>query len=107
VETYRDLNDLGPLMALLEDVAILAGQRGDHEASFRLVGASDALRSEIGAPRSPGAERDIVERLGASRAVLGEATADAARRQGSQLAADQAIELAIEVARGGPKPEQN
>ena len=106
VETYRDLNDLGPLMALLEDVAILAGQRGDHEASFRLVGASDALRAEIGAPRSPGAEGDIVERLGGSRAVLGDATADAARRYGSQLAVDQAIELAVEAARGGPEPER-
>ena len=102
VETYRDLNDLGPLMALLEDVAILAGQRGDHESSFTLVGASDALRSGIGAPRSAGAEGEIVERLGASRTVLGEATADAARRRGSALTADRAIELAIEAARGAP-----
>ena len=52
VETYRDLNDLGPLMALLEDVAILAVERGDAAVAFTLVGASDALRAAVGAPRA-------------------------------------------------------
>ena len=47
VETYRDLGDLGPLMALLEDVAILAVERGDAAAAYTLAGASDALERPL------------------------------------------------------------
>jgi tetratricopeptide (TPR) repeat protein len=102
VETYRDINDLGPLMALLEDVAILAVRRGDHRDAFTLVGASDALRAAIGAPRSAGAEAGLVEQLDPSRAALGDEAADAARLAGSRLEVEPAIALAIEAARGGP-----
>ena len=69
VETYRDLNDLGPLMALLEDVAILAMRRDDHAEALTLVGASDALRSELGAPRSGDGGGGTA---GPARAVAGE-----------------------------------
>jgi tetratricopeptide (TPR) repeat protein len=100
VETYRDLNDLGPLMALLEDVAILAARRGDLGGAFTLVGASDSLRMSLGAPRSAGAEAGLADQLASSRDALGPDTADRARRQGSTLDTDAAIELAIETARG-------
>ena len=82
VETYRDLNDLGPLMALLEDVAILAAERGDAGSAFTLVGASDALRAALGAPRSAGGEAVLTDRLAPSRTTLGGVDADAARRHG-------------------------
>jgi tetratricopeptide (TPR) repeat protein len=100
VETYRDLNDLGPLMAMLEDVAILAGMRGDHEVAFRLVGASDALRTAIGAPRSAAGEEQLTDRLAPSSSALSEGKAEAARRQGSELDVETAIDLTIEAARG-------
>jgi tetratricopeptide (TPR) repeat protein len=102
VETYRDLNDLGPLMAMLEDVAILAVARGDHRAAFTLAGASDALRTAIGAPRSEGAEAALVERLAPSRIALGGEAADAGRREGTLLDVENAIGHAIEAARGSP-----
>jgi len=100
VETYRDLNDLGPLMALLEDVAILAARRGDLGGAFTLVGASDALRASLGAPRSAGGEAGLAEQLASSRDVLGSEAADRARQHGSTLDVEAAIELAIQTARG-------
>jgi hypothetical protein len=100
VETYRDLNDLGPLMALLEDVAILAARRGDPDGAFTLVGASDALRASLGAPRSAGGEAGLAEQLASSRDALGPKAADRARRDGATLDVEAAIELAIETARG-------
>ena len=100
VETYRDLNDLGPLMALLEDVAILAARRGDLVGAFKLVGASDALRVSLGAPRSAGGEAGLAEQLASSRDALGLEAADRARRDGSTLDVEAAIELAIKTARG-------
>ena len=84
VITYRDVNDLGPLMALLEDVAILAARRGDQDVAFTLVGASDALRRALGAPRSGGAEAGLVDQLEPARAALGGDAADAARQRGSR-----------------------
>ena len=87
-------------MALLEDVAILAVRRRDHEVAFTLVGASDALRAALGAPRSGGGEAVLVEQLGPSLAALGADAADAARRRGSGLDVHAAIDLAIEAARG-------
>ncbi|HYH92406.1 MAG TPA: tetratricopeptide repeat protein, partial [Candidatus Saccharimonadales bacterium] len=101
VETYRELNDLGPLMAMLEDVAILAVRRGDHREAFALVGASDALRAAIGAPRSAGAEAALLGDLAPSRSALGDQAADSARSEGARLEVQPAIELAIEAARGG------
>ena len=86
-------------MALLEDVAILAARRGDQDVAFTLVGASDALRRALGAPRSGGAEAGLVDQLEPARAALGGDAADAARQRGSGLAVDAAIALAIEAAR--------
>ncbi|HEX5013227.1 MAG TPA: AAA family ATPase [Candidatus Limnocylindrales bacterium] len=99
VETYRDLNELGPLMALLEDVAILASRRDDREAAFTLVGASDSLRASLGSPRPATGEATLGEQLAAARESFGSDAADRARRRGSALDVDAAIELAIEVAR--------
>jgi tetratricopeptide (TPR) repeat protein len=100
VETYRDLNDLGPMMALLEDVAILAARRGDHAVAFTLVGASDSLRSSLGAPRSAGGEAVLADQLGSSQDALGSGAADEARARGSALGVEAAIGLAVEAARG-------
>jgi class 3 adenylate cyclase/tetratricopeptide (TPR) repeat protein len=100
--TYRDLGDLGPLMALLEDVAILTIERGDPATAFRLVGSSDGLRAVLGAPRPEAAERALTERLAAARESLGDPAADAARRAGARLPTDQAIAAAIAAAEGAP-----
>ena len=72
--TYRDVNDLGPLMALLEEsVPILAVRRGDHEVAFTLVGG--LVGRVAGGPgyktRSGGGEAVLVDQLGPSLAALG------------------------------------
>ena len=100
VETYRDLGDLAPLMALFEDVAVLTLLRGDHRLAWTLVGASDGLRATLGAPRSAGAEANLVEEMSEARAALGDAEADAALGAGAALATGPAIQLVIDAARG-------
>ena len=70
VETYRDLNDLGPLMALLEDVAVLAGRRGDQ----RRLHAGGCVGRAAPCPRSAavrGGEAVLVDQLGSAREALG------------------------------------
>ena len=94
-EGYRDLNDRGPLMALLEDVAILASRAGRHRDAFTLLGASDTLRAELGSTRSEAAESGISERLEPSRTAIGGKLADRARASGSRLSLDAAIELIL------------
>jgi tetratricopeptide (TPR) repeat protein len=100
VATYRDLNDLGPLMALLEDVAVLAVRRGQHSDAITLLGAADALRGALGAARSSAAEGALLEQLDPSLVALGASEAAAIRGRGSALPVDGAIELAIEAAVG-------
>jgi class 3 adenylate cyclase/tetratricopeptide (TPR) repeat protein len=100
--TYRDLNDLGPMMALFEDVAMLASRRGDHVAAFILVGAADRLRQALESPRSVAAARSLMRRLSPSRDALGDGPARSARRRGARLPVDVAIEQAIRAAHSAP-----
>jgi predicted ATPase/class 3 adenylate cyclase len=100
VETYHALDDRGPMMALLEDVAVLASRRGEHEHAFRLLGAADALRAGLGSTRSAGAEQGLVEQLAPSAGALDAETAARARGSGAALRVDEAIAVAIAFARG-------
>ena len=86
LETYRQLNDLGPMMALLEDVAVLRLWRDATRTALTLLGGADALRQSLGSPRAPGFDEDLSARLAGSRQALGEAEADAWRARGSQMA---------------------
>ena len=97
-EAYRDLNDRGPLMALLEDVAVLSARASRHRDAFTLLGAADALRAELGSPRSPAREEEVSSQLADAQAAIGEAAADA-RSAGARLGLDAAIELSIASAR--------
>lgn len=99
VEAYRNLGDSGPLMALLEDVAVLATLRSQHAEAFQLLGAADALRDALGSARSPAAEGQLLERLAPSQSVIGEQATRAAREVGTALSVADAIELAIRTAR--------
>ena len=100
IETYRDLDDRGPLMAMLEDVAVLASRRSDHATAFRLLGAADALRAALGSPRGTAAEEAVAGQLAASAGALGEEGAAEARASGATLPLSNAIELAIGSAGG-------
>ena len=101
VETYRDLGDTGPMMALLEDVAVLAALRSRHADAFKLFGAADMLRSLMGAPRQAAAESSLMQRLAPSSDALGVDGAAAARRVGAGLSVDAAIALALASALDG------
>jgi tetratricopeptide (TPR) repeat protein len=99
VESYRDLGDRGPLMALLEDVAVLASRRGDHETAFVLVGAADSLRATLGVTRAPNAEEGLDAQLAESRQTLGAAETARARATGADLPLEDAIDWTIAAAR--------
>ncbi len=100
LEIYRDLNDLGPLMALLEDVAVLAVGRGRPVEAFTLAGTADGLRAALGAPRPAAAEQALSARLGPALDAIGPTEAHAARSGGSSLDTERAIATAIDAARG-------
>ncbi len=82
-KTYRDLNDTAPLMALFEDVAVLAARTSRHVDAYTLLGAADALRAALGSVRFSGAEEQLAEALAGSRAAIGGEAADAARKAGA------------------------
>jgi class 3 adenylate cyclase/tetratricopeptide (TPR) repeat protein len=94
-ETYRLLGDLGPLMALLEDVAVLSSRAGRHAVAFVLLGSADALRESLGSPRSTDAETELSAKLREAREALGETAADEERRRGTTLSVDEAVDLTL------------
>ncbi len=92
-DAYHDMNDRGPLMALLEDVAVLSARRSDHRLAFLMAGVADTLRGELGAPRMAAAEEHLETQLDGSRTSIGDDAADALRAEGSSMSLDSAIEL--------------
>ncbi len=92
-DAYHDMNDRGPLMSLLEDVAVLSTRRSDHRLAFVMLGVADALRGELGAPRTAANEGQLTTQLDASRTSIGEFAAGAARAEGASMSLDAAIDL--------------
>ena len=98
VAAYRELDDRWGLAFLLEDVALLAAGSGPAaEDAFRLIGAADTLRAEIGAPRETSLEWDLEARLAPSRVSLGDEGVARATADGGALSLDEAIALALRV----------
>ena len=87
-------------MWLLEDVAVLAVERGRPVEAFVLAGTSDALRTATGAPRPQAAETALAGRLEPAMQAIGPIEAAAARSRGTSLGTEQAISEAIDAARG-------
>ena len=94
-ETYRDLNDSGPQMSLLEDVAVLASRSGRHRDAFALLGAADGLRATLGSHRPAGAEEQLRGQLDASLNALGARVAEAAREEGARMSLDEAVAFTL------------
>ena len=71
LRAYRDYDDRWALAFLLEDIGILAALQGDPRSALLLLGAADASREAIGAPRAPSLEEEIKEQMApaVSRAV--------------------------------------
>ncbi|MDX6256805.1 MAG: hypothetical protein QOJ11_3139 [Frankiales bacterium] len=72
LQTYLDHNDRWSITLLVEDVAFLSMDTGQHRNALRLLGAADALRSELSAPRSPAPAHLLDEALAPARQSLGE-----------------------------------
>ena len=89
------------MMALLEDVAVLAALRSRHADAFTLFGAADMLRSLMGAPRQAAAKSSLTQRLAPSSDALGVDGAAAARQVGAGLSVDAAIARALASALDG------
>jgi len=72
---YRLLGDRWALAILYEDLAALAVATGRGLDAVRLVGTADALREELGSPRSPAQEAQLTATLAVSAVPLDEAAA--------------------------------
>jgi tetratricopeptide (TPR) repeat protein len=87
LRAYRSFDDRWAIGILFEDVAALAVAAGQRrEQALLLVGAADAVRSDLGSPRPPAVQAELEE-------LLGEHDASAGR----QLGLDAAIALALEI----------
>jgi len=88
---------------LVEDLARIAVERGDHERAARLLGAVANLREEAGAAPLP-LEREAMDRLaGSVRANLGGPAFEAAFQAGRSLSLTQSLDLAATLV-GEPVP---
>jgi tetratricopeptide (TPR) repeat protein len=88
----RDLEERG-----LEGLAGVAAAQEQPERAARLFGAAEALREVIGEPLAP-AYRAAHERdVAAVRALLGDATFEAAWAEGRSMTLEQAIAYALEA----------
>ena len=79
----------------LEGFAGLAGARGQGDRAARLWGASEALRTGIGAPPTPEARPYYERSMAATRTLLGEVAWEAAFAQGTAMSAEEAAEYAL------------
>jgi len=97
LETYRELDDRWSMTFLLEDIALLAAGSGQADDAFRLYGAADGQRIEIGAPRAPSLQQDLDARLAPARASLDHDAVARAVSDGVAMSLEEGIALALLV----------
>jgi len=95
LRAYRDYDDRWAVAFLLEDIGILAALCGDAPAALEVLGAADALREGIGAPRAPSLEEEIAAQMASCIAALSEEAREALRARGRELGLSAAIERAL------------
>ena len=92
LQAYLDHNDRWSIALLVEDVAFLAMDTGQQRDALRLLGAADAMRAELSAPRSPAPAELLEEALAPARQNLGD-YAQAAIDYGASSNLDRIAEL--------------
>jgi tetratricopeptide (TPR) repeat protein len=92
---YREYDDRWALAFLLEDVGILAALTGDAVASLELIGAADAIREAIGAPRAPSLGEEIERQLGVAAQSLNVDARSEALARGRALDTHGAVDRAL------------
>ncbi len=97
LRAYREYDDRWALAFLLEDIGVLAAQSGDARAALELVGAADALRDAIGAPRSPSLEEEIAKNLATAATALSDEERVSCSTRGRSLDLAAAVERALSL----------
>ena len=95
LRAHREQDDKWALAFLLEDVGRLAALTGNSERGLELIGAADALREEIGAPRSDALEREILTDVDACAPTLSAEARAATRARGRTLGPAASISAAL------------
>ncbi|MGI8826775.1 MAG: ATP-binding protein [Chloroflexota bacterium] len=94
---YRELDDKRGLAEWIEHDARVAALQGRAGEAARLLGAAQAARDMLGARLSPGEESVLERDLRPARDELGDGW-ETARRQGTGLTLEDAIEYALRAA---------
>jgi tetratricopeptide (TPR) repeat protein len=102
LRAHRDYHDRWALAFLLEDVGLLAALESDGRAALELLGAADAARESIGAPRSVALEEEIAQQIAPALAGLPEDEREARRAHGRTLNVEAALMCAEAVV--APRP---
>ena len=97
LRAYRDFDDAWAVAFLLEDIAEIAAVLHRPARAYELVGAADALRAEIGAPRAPASEQHLEATIAERAGSLDPDERAARRESGRRLDADAALRLALSV----------
>ena len=97
LRTYRDYDDRWSLAFLLEDIGMLAAASGDAPSALELVGAADAIREAIGAPRAPSLAEELERQLASAAAGMSEADRAPHRERGRASDLATAVEQAFAV----------
>jgi class 3 adenylate cyclase/tetratricopeptide (TPR) repeat protein len=100
LRVYRDYDDCWALAFLLEDIGVLAALCGDPSSALELIGAVDAIREAIGAPRAPALEQEMERQLAPVVAGMPEEERAACRVRGRALDVTTAIGLALSLCSG-------
>ena len=95
LRAYLAYDDRWALAFVLEDIAILAALCKDGPAALELLGAADALREAIGAPRAPSLVKAIDGQLAAAGIGLSDAERQEYRAYGHSLETGAALEHAM------------
>jgi tetratricopeptide (TPR) repeat protein len=95
LRAYRDYDDRWALAFLLEDIGILAALDGDARAGLEMIGAADASREAIGAPRAPSLDEVIREQMAPAVDALAEHDRLACRERGRSLELAAAVDHAL------------
>jgi hypothetical protein len=104
LQAYVDIDDSWSLVQLVEDGVLLAIVAERPEEAFELVGAADALRVTLAAPRPPGVQAQLDAAPAASRAVLGQGASAAIVRGSSAdgLTANERLIRLLQVTEATP-----
>lgn len=92
---FDQIGDEEGVAATLDDLAATLGEQGDPERAARLLGASNAIRLTIGAPRTPTQEHSFARGTAAARGAFGEDGLAALMLAGQALTQAQAMAEAL------------